>query len=278
MKCHSLDTGYFKLDGGAMFGVVPQSIWKKTNPPDENNLCQWAMRCLLIEEGNQLILIDTGIGNKQDPTFLKHYHLHGEANLITSIRQAGFHEDQITDVILTHLHLDHAGGAVQRMGDKLVPTFSQAKYWVHQGQWDWATIDPNPREKASFLKENIQPLLESGQLNFVKGTESPFSFINFFVSDGHTEKQLIPLIKTKDQILAYAADLIPSVTHLPLAYVASFDVRPLVAMTEKERFLKEALAHEWSLFFEHDPVYEVCRLIQTEKGIRACDKGDLVNL
>lgn len=273
MKCHAIDTGYFKLDGGAMFGVVPQSIWKKTNPPDENNLCQWAMRCLLIEEGNQLILIDTGIGNKQEATFLKHYHLHGDASLIHSIRQAGFHEDQITDVILTHLHLDHVGGAVIRSSDLLLPTFKQAKYWVHQGQWDWSTINPNPREKASFLKENIQPLFESGQLNFIKGTDSPFSFIDFFVADGHTEKQLIPLIKTPDQIIAYAADLIPSVTHLPLAYVASYDVRPLVAMTEKERFLQEGLAQQWTLFFEHDPVNEVCTLIQTEKGIRAERKG-----
>ncbi|MDF2456275.1 MAG: fold metallo-hydrolase [Cytophagaceae bacterium] len=275
MKCYAIDTGYFKLDGGAMFGVVPQSIWKKTNPPDENNLCQWAMRCLLIEEGNQLILIDTGIGNKQDPAFFKHYHLHGEASLIHSIRQAGFHENQITDVILTHLHLDHVGGAVTRTGDKLLPTFSQAKYWVHQGQWDWATINPNPREKASFLQENIQPLFESGQLNLIPGVESPFSFIDFFVADGHTEKQLIPLIKDKDRTIAYAADLIPSVTHLPLAYVASFDVRPLVAMTEKERFLQQALEQNWTLFFEHDPVNQVCELVLTEKGIRAGEKGNL---
>ncbi len=275
MKCHSIDTGYFKLDGGAMFGVVPQSIWKKTNPPDENNLCQWAMRCLLIEEGNKLILIDTGIGNKQDATFLKHYHLHGEANLIHSIRQAGFHEDQITDVILTHLHLDHVGGAVSRIGDQLLPTFSNATYWVHQGQWDWATINPNPREKASFLKENIQPLFESQQLHFIQGTESPFSFIDFFVADGHTEKQLIPIVKDKGKTLAYAADLIPSVTHLPLAYVASYDVRPLLAMTEKERFLQEALAKQWTLFFEHDPVNEICVLTQTDKGIRAGEKGNL---
>ncbi len=275
MKCYPIDTGYFKLDGGAMFGVVPQSIWKKTNPPDENNLCQWAMRCLLIEEGNHLILIDTGIGNKQDPTFLKHYHLHGEASLIQSIRQAGFHENQITDVILTHLHLDHVGGAVMRTGDQLLPTFSQAKYWVHQGQWDWATIQPNPREKASFLKENIQPLFESGQLNFIQGAESPFSFIDFFVADGHTEKQLIPLIKDKNRTIAYAADLIPSVTHLPLAYVASYDVRPLVAMTEKERFLRQALDQAWTLFFEHDPVNQMCQLLSTEKGIRAGEKGNL---
>ncbi len=278
MKCYSLDTGYFKLDGGAMFGVVPQSIWRKTNPPDADNLCQWAMRCLLIEEGNKLILIDTGIGNKQDPTFLKHYHLHGEASLISSIRQAGFHEDQITDVIITHLHLDHVGGAVTRSDISLFPTFTQAKYWVHQGQWHWATVHPNPREKASFLQENIQPLLESGQLNFIQETESPFSFIDFFIADGHTEKQLIPLIKTQDGILAYAADLIPSVTHLPLAYVASYDVRPLMAMAEKERFLQDALANRWTLFFEHDPVNEVCRLIQTEKGIRAGEMGDLTKL
>ena len=275
MNCHSIDTGYFKLDGGAMFGVVPQAIWKKTNPPDENNLCQWAMRCLLIEEGKKLILIDTGIGNKQDSAFLKHYHLHGEANLIESIRQAGFHENQITDVILTHLHLDHSGGAVSRTADNLFPTFSKATYWVHQAQWDWATVSPNPREKASFLKENIQPLLESNQLSFIYGTESPFPFMDFFVADGHTEKQLIPIINQNGRTIAYAADLIPSVSHLPLSYVASYDIRPLMAMTEKERFLKEALAHQWNLFFDHDPVNEICMLVQTEKGIRAGEKGNL---
>jgi glyoxylase-like metal-dependent hydrolase (beta-lactamase superfamily II) len=275
MKCYAIDTGYFKLDGGAMFGVVPQSIWKKTNPPDENNLCQWAMRCLLVEEGNKLVLIDTGIGNKQDANFLMRYHLHGEATLIQSIRRAGFHEDQITDVILTHLHLDHVGGAVSRKVDQLFPTFTQAKYWVHQGQWHWATVNPNPREKASFLTENIQPLFESGQLNFIQEQESPFSFIDFWVADGHTEKQLIPLIKTSHQTIAYVADLIPSVTHLPLAYVASYDVRPLVAMIEKELFLQKALTQQWTLFFEHDPVNEICTLIKTDKGIRAGEKGKL---
>ncbi|HSZ73065.1 MAG TPA: MBL fold metallo-hydrolase [Cytophagaceae bacterium] len=275
MICHPIDTGYFKLDGGAMFGVVPQSIWKKSNPLDENNLCQWAMRCLLVEEGNKLILIDTGIGNKQDAAFFKFYCLHGDATLIDSIRKAGFHESEITDVILTHLHLDHVGGAVSRDGELFTPTFANATYWVHQGQWDWATIHPNPREKASFLKENIQPLLLSGQLHFIKGEESPFSFIKFFVADGHTEKQLVPLINNSGQTLAYAADLIPSVTHLPLPYVASYDVRPLIAMTEKERFLQQALENKWTLFFEHDPVNECCTLAMTEKGIRADYKGKL---
>lgn len=271
MKCYPIDTGYFKLDGGAMFGVVPQSIWKKLNPPDSNNLCQWAMRCLLVEEGDRLVLIDTGIGRKQDPQFLKHYHLHGDANLIKSIREAGFSEDDVTDVILTHLHLDHVGGATQfksPTNDLIVPTFPRAKYWIHQGQWDWATIAPNPREKASFLKENLEPLYLSGQLHFLLDNESPFSFIDFFLADGHTEKQIIPLIKRQEGVLAYAADLIPSVGHIPLAYVASYDVRPLLAMEEKERFLKQALDESWTLFFEHDSIHERCNLIMTEKGIR----------
>ncbi len=274
MTCYPIDTGYFKLDGGAMFGVVPQSIWKKLNPPDANNLCQWAMRCLLVEEGDKLILIDTGIGAKQDPSFLKHYHLNGDATLIDSIHKAGFSVDEITDVILTHLHLDHVGGATQfkTVGSaSIVPTFPRAKYWVHQGQWDWATVAPNPREKASFLNENLAPLNASGQLHFIHETESPFSFIDFFLADGHTEKQLIPIIKEKDRTLAYAADLIPSVAHIPLPYLASYDVRPLLAMEEKERFLKQALQENWTLFFEHDPLYATCGLVVTEKGIRAKD-------
>jgi glyoxylase-like metal-dependent hydrolase (beta-lactamase superfamily II) len=278
MTCYPIDTGYFKLDGGAMFGVVPQSIWKKLNPPDSNNLCTWAMRCLLVEEGDQLVLIDTGIGAKQDASFLKHYHLHGDASLVQSIRKTGFSEDQITDVILTHLHLDHVGGATQfkkQGSDTIVPTFPRAKYWVHQGHWDWATLAPNPREKASFLKENLEPLMVSGQLNFIQTDESPFSFIDFFLADGHTEKQLIPLIRQKEITLAYAADLIPSLAHIPLAYVASYDVRPLLAMEEKERFLKQALAENWTLFFEHDPRHEMCSLVMTEKGIR---HASLLNL
>ena len=272
MKCYPIDTGYFKLDGGAMFGVVPQSIWKKTNTPDANNLCSWAMRCLLIEEGDKLILIDTGIGAKQDATFLKHYHLHGDGNLIDSIRKAGFTEDEVTDVIITHLHLDHVGGATQfKVGGnhEIVPTFANAKYWIHEGHWNWATINPNPREKASFLTANLIPLKESGQLYFIDEKASPFTFIDFFIADGHTEKQLIPIIKTPDQTIAYAADLIPSVSHIPLAYVASYDVRPLLAMEEKERFLKQALAGDWTLFFEHDPFYSSTKLLLTEKGIRS---------
>lgn len=272
MKCYPIDTGYFKLDGGAMFGVVPQSIWKKQNAPDANNLCQWAMRCLLIEEGDKLILIDTGIGAKQDANFLKHYHLHGDANLVDSIRKAGFSEKDVTDVILTHLHLDHVGGATQfksASSEVIVPTFANAKYWIHEGHWNWATVNPNPREKASFLKDNLVPLKESGQLYFLDEKASPFSFIDFFIADGHTEKQLIPIIKTPHQTIAYAADLIPSVGHIPLAYVASYDVRPLLAMEEKERFLKQALAEDWTLFFEHDPTIASAKLELTEKGIRA---------
>jgi glyoxylase-like metal-dependent hydrolase (beta-lactamase superfamily II) len=271
MRLHSIDTGLFKLDGGAMFGVVPQSIWKKLNPPDENNLCTWAMRCLLIESGKRLILIDTGIGNKQAPDFLKFYHLHGDASLVNSIQKKGYGVNDITDVVLTHLHLDHVGGATVRVKgqeEKIVPTFPNAHYWVHQEQWTWATVNPNPREKASFLKENLFPLMESGQLNFIQGEHSPFEEMDFFLSDGHTEKQILPLIKTPDGILAYTADLIPSTAHIPLAYGMAYDVRPLVLMEEKERFLKQALLGQYRLFLEHDPVHEGCTIQQTEKGIR----------
>jgi glyoxylase-like metal-dependent hydrolase (beta-lactamase superfamily II) len=268
MNLHIIDTGYFKLDGGAMFGVVPKSLWQRTNPPDENNLCSWAMRCLLIEDGNQLILIDNGIGDKQDPKFLSHYHLHGDGELIASIKKAGFSENDITDVFLTHLHFDHCGGSVKRVGEKLELTFPNAKYWSNKDHWQWATV-PNAREKASFLKENILPIQESGNLNWVDiKSESPFHSFDLLFVDGHTDKMMCPLIKYKDKTIVYMADLLPSIGHIPLPYVMGYDTRPLLTLTEKEKFLAEAADKEYILFFEHDPVNECCTVKHTEKGVR----------
>jgi len=272
MKLHTIDTGFFKLDGGAMFGVVPKTIWNKTNPADNNNLCTWAMRCLLVEDAGRLILIDTGIGNKQDAKFLSHYYLHGDATLDSSLAALGFHRDDITDVFLTHLHFDHVGGAVVRDGEKLLPTFRNAKYWSNPKHWDWAT-NPNDREKASFLKENILPIQESGQLQFIDAQDG----INFaegfdirFVS-GHTEAMMLPLINYKGKKILYMADLLPSVGHLPLPYVMAYDMFPLTTLKEKKIFLTEALEQDYVLYFEHDPVNECCTLQQTEKGIRVRD-------
>ncbi|HEY9535854.1 MAG TPA: MBL fold metallo-hydrolase [Mucilaginibacter sp.] len=272
MNLHSIDTGFFKLDGGAMFGVVPKTIWQKTNPADDNNLCTWAMRCLLIEDGDRLILVDTGIGNKQDEKFFSHYYLHGDATMDSSLATHGFHRDDITDVFLTHLHFDHVGGAIIRQGDKLVPAFKNAIYWSNKKHWDWA-VNPNPREKASFLKENILPIQESGQLKFVDahdnvkfGTDIAIRFVY-----GHTESMMLPLINYKGKQLLYMADLLPSVGHLPLPYVMAYDMFPLQTLTEKKLFLDEALAKQYILFLEHDAVNECCTLQQTEKGIRLCE-------
>src|SRR5579872_2651171 len=269
MNLYTIDTGFFKLDGGAMFGVVPKSIWNKTNPADENNLCTWALRCLLVEDGNRLILIDTGIGNKQDDRFFSHYYLHGDATLDSSLAKHGFSKDDITDVFLTHLHFDHVGGAVIRDGESLVPAFKNATYWSNPKHWDWAT-NPNEHEKASFLKENILPIQESGQLKFVETGEQIQFTRNFdirFVS-GHTESMMLPLIGYKGRKLLYMADLLPSVGHLPIPYVMAYDMFPLTTLNEKKIFLKEALENEYILYFEHDPVNECCTLQQTEKGIR----------
>ena len=268
MNLHIIDTGYFKLDGGAMFGVVPKSLWQRTNPPDENNLCSWAMRCLLIEDGNQLILIDNGIGDKQDPKFLSHYHLHGDGELRASIKKAGFSENDITDVFLTHLHFDHCGGSVKRVGEKLELTFPNAKYWSNKDHWQWATV-PNAREKASFLKENILPIQESGHLNWVDiKSGSPFQSFDLLFVDGHTDKMMCPMIKYKDKTIVYMADLLPSIGHIPLPYVMGYDTRPLLTLTEKENFLAQAADKEYILFFEHDPVNECCIVKHTEKGVR----------
>jgi glyoxylase-like metal-dependent hydrolase (beta-lactamase superfamily II) len=269
MNLHTIDTGFFKLDGGAMFGVVPKSIWNKSNPADENNLCTWAMRCLLIADEGRLILVDTGIGNKQDQKFFSHYYLHGDASLDRSLASLGFHRDDITDVFLTHLHFDHVGGAIIRDGEKLVPAFKNATYWSNEKHWDWA-VNPNDREKASFLKENILPIQESGQLKFIDSNDG----VNFtgqvsvrFVS-GHTEAMMLPLINYKGRQILYMADLMPSIGHIPLPYVMAYDMFPLKTLAEKKIFWNEAVDKNYVLFMEHDPVNECCTLQQTEKGIR----------
>lgn len=268
MTLHTIDTGFFKLDGGAMFGVVPKSIWQKTNPADENNMCTWAMRCLLVEEGDRLILIDTGIGNKQDEKFLRHYYLHGDDTLEKSLAAKGFSPDDITDVFLTHLHFDHVGGAIVRKDEKLVPAFKNAAYWSSEDHWNWA-VNPNPREKASFLKENILPIQESGQLKFVDLDKNQFMpGFEWNFAFGHTEAMMIPKLKYKGRTVIYAADLLPSTGHIPLPYVMSYDMFPLQTLSEKKEFLEEAAANEYVIYLEHDPVNECCTVEQTEKGIR----------
>ena len=264
MKLHVINTGNFKLDGGAMFGVVPKSLWSRTNQPDKNNLCTWAMRSLLIEQGDRLILIDTGIGNKQNEKFFSHFHLHGDETLKKSINNVGFSIDDITDVFLTHLHFDHCGGAVKWANSErthLEPYFKNAIYWSNKEHWDWA-IEPNPREKASFLKENILPLKESGQLQWIKKentiTNSVFKNIDVFFADGHTESQMIPIINYKSEKIVFMADLLPSIGHIPLPYVMSYDTQPLVTLQEKKQFLQEAVMNNYILFLEHDYNYEAC--------------------
>lgn len=267
MKLYAIDTGYFKLDGGAMFGVVPKTIWKDINPSDDRNLCTWAMRCLLVEEGNRLALIDCGLGNKQSEKFFSYYEPHGEDSLEKSLKKNGFDLGDITDVFLTHLHFDHCGGAVKREGEKLLPAFPNATYWSHEKHWEWA-VKPNSRERASFLKENILPIQESGQLKFVNDGEEIFSGFSNITVYGHTEAMMLPKISVNGNTLVYMADLIPSAGHLPVAYVMAYDVRPLITLTEKEKFLNEAMQNNYILFFEHDRTIEACSLHQTERGIK----------
>lgn len=276
MKIYPIETGYFKLDGGAMFGVVPKSIWQKTNPADDKNMCNWAMRLLLIEDGKQLMLIDTGIGNKQDERFFSHYYLHGDATLDKSLANYGFSRNDITDVFLTHLHFDHCGGAIEfnPSKDGFRPAFPNAIYWSNERHWKWAT-QPNKREKASFLKENILPIQESGQLKFIERTnnftENVFPNISVLFVDGHTDSMMIPHISYQGKTLIYMADLLPSVGHLPLPYVMGYDTRPLITLEEKELFLNTAVSNDVVLFLEHDSVNECCTLQNTEKGVRLKD-------
>lgn len=276
MKLHAIHTGNFKLDGGAMFGVVPKQLWERTNPADDLNLCTWAMRCLLIEDGDRLTLVDTGIGDKQSEKFFSHYHLHGEDTMDASLAAAGFHRDDITDVFLTHMHFDHVGGAVKREGDLLVPAFKNAQFWSNARHWDWA-VKPNAREKASFLAENILPLQESGQLRFVDAPEVPkgdaqrvTTELGFdaFVVNGHTEAQMCPILDVDGETFVYMADLLPSVGHIPLPYVMGYDTRPLLTLGEKKSVLGEAAEKGYRLILEHDAVNETCVLQMTEKGPR----------
>ncbi len=274
MKIYPIETGNIKLDGGAMFGVVPKSIWQRTNPADSKNMIDLTMRCLLIEDGERLILIDTGIGNKQSDTFFGYFYLSGNFSLDSSLAALGFHRDEITDVVLTHLHFDHCGGSIQWNKNKTgyEPAFKNAKYWSNKEHWQWAT-EPNPREKASFLKENIIPIQESGQLSFVPLSENLYTKIpelnlEVLCVDGHTEKQMLPQIQYKGKTIVFVADLLPTIGHIPLAYVMGYDTRPLLTMNEKASFLKEAADKEYILFLEHDAHHELCTVKHTEKGVR----------
>lgn len=281
MQVYSVDTGYFKLDGGAMFGVVPKVIWNKLNPADENNLCTWAMRCMLIVDGEQKILIDTGMGSKQSEKFFSYYYPHGEGELIKSIQQFGFQPEEITDVILTHLHFDHCGGAVKLENDKLVPTFPNAYYWSTPKHWEWA-MNPNSREKASFLKENFVPLQEHNRLKFIeeneKGITTFSTNIDILFTHGHTQSMMLPLIKYKGRIICYMADLIPSSSHIPLPYVMGYDMFPMTTLIEKEQFLKKACQENYILFFEHDPIGECCTIEMTERGFKRKESFTLDNI
>ncbi len=269
MKLYSIDTGFFKLDGGAMFGVVPKAIWNKTNPADANNLCTWAMRSLLIEDDKRLILVDTGIGNKQDEKFFSHYYLHGDQTIDKSLAKHGFNRNDITDVFLTHLHFDHVGGAIVREGEKLIPSFKNATYWSNKQHWDWA-VNPNEREKASFLKDNILPIQQAGQLKFIESIDG-ISFtdqIKVRFVYGHTDAMMLPIIEYKHTKLLYMADLLPSTGHIPLPYVMAYDMFPLKTLAEKKTILHEVVEKNYILFFEHDSINECCTLQLTEKGIR----------
>lgn len=296
MRLYSINTGHFKLDGGAMFGVVPKSIWNKINPADENNLCSWALRCLLIEDDGRLILIDTGLGTKQDAKFFGHYGLHGNDTLDGSLARHGFTRSDITDVILTHLHFDHCGGTIANEGDRLVAAFPNARVWSNPEHWNWA-IHPNDREKASFLKENILPIKELGQLHMIDvpdnagkafsgqaetyhttatspqllaslGTTPFENGIDIRFANGHTRAMMLPQIRYRKHTIVFMADLLPSAGHIPLPYVMAYDMFPLTSLQEKRMFLEEAISNNYILFFEHDREHECCTLQRTEKGIR----------
>ena len=284
MKLYSVNAGYLKLDGGAMFGVVPKSIWSKTNPADEKNLCKLAMRSLLIEDAGKLILIDTGMGDKQDAKFFSHYLVPEEDDTLEgSLAMLGFTREDITDVVFTHLHFDHCGGAIIRVDGALVSAFPNATFWSNQEHWDWA-VNPNPRESPSYLKENILPIQASGHLKFIDVettaitndllAAAPSSIIenlSFRFANGHTRAMMLPQIKYKDRTIVFAADLLPTVGHVPLIYVMSYDMFPLVTLEERKSFFKEAADNNYVLFLQHDAVNECCTLQHTEKGIRLKD-------
>jgi glyoxylase-like metal-dependent hydrolase (beta-lactamase superfamily II) len=274
MQIHVLNTGFFKLDGGAMFGVVPKTIWQKTNPSDEFNMCTWAMRSLLIEDGNKLILVDTGIGNKQSDKFFSHYFLHGTDSLDWNLTKLGFSKDDITDVFLTHLHFDHCGGSIEWNESKsgYRPAFKNATFWSTENHWEWAT-KPNSREKASFLHENIIPMQESGQLNFIKRPDGDFlseSELGFgiFFADGHTEKQMLPHINYNGKTIVFCGDLLATAGHIPIPYVMGYDTRPLLTLDEKAKFMNAAAENNYYLFLEHDAHNEIITVEKTEKGVR----------
>ena len=269
MKIYPIETGSFKLDGGAMFGVVPKTIWQKTNPADSRNLIDMSMRCMLIEDGKRLILIDTGLGSKQSDKFFGYYHLFGNFSLESSLTKLGFHRDDITDIFLTHLHFDHCGGVIEWNSQKnlLQPAFKNAKFWSNDNHWKWAS-EPNPREKASFLKENINPIIESGQLNFITNNSLEQIGFNVLFMDGHTEKQMLPKLSYQGKTIVFMADLLPTIGHIPLPYVMGYDTRPLLTIKEKAIFLKEAADNNYYLFLEHDAYNEICTVEHTEKGVR----------
>lgn len=276
MNLYAINHGHFKLDGGAMFGVVPKSIWNGLNPADENNMCSWALRSILIEDGNKLMLVDAGMGDKQSEKFFSYYYMHGDDNLDKSLARYGFNRNDITDVFLTHLHFDHCGGAIKKENDKLVSAFKNADFWSNARHWEWAT-QPNPREKASFLTENIIPIQETGRLKFIENRtnvangldEANFSpNMSILFADGHTDAMMLPKLRYKNKTIIYMADLLPSIGHIPLPYVMAYDTRPLVTMREKQIFLEEALDKDYILFFEHDPVNECCTLKASDRGIR----------
>ena len=271
MKLYSIETGNFKLDGGAMFGVVPKPLWEKTNPADSKNRIDMSARCLLIEDGKKLILVDAGLGDKQSEKFFSYYSRFGDATLLNSLDSLGFSPNDITDVLFTHLHFDHCGGATKREGDKIIPVFNNARFFCSKSHWEWATVSPNPREKASFLQENLFPLMESGQLNLYDSDEDgvcPELGLDLLLVNGHTEKMALPKIKYKGKTILFASDLVPTAGHIPVPYLMGYDVRPLVTMREKERILKSVVDEDVLLFLQHDPVNEVVFVKNTEKGVR----------
>jgi len=275
IKLSIIHAGMFKLDGGAMFGVVPKKIWNKLNPADENNLCTWAMRCLLVDDGVNRVLIDNGMGNKQDAKFFSHYEPDGKYSLLSSLQNAGYKPEDITDVFHTHLHFDHCGGGIVRMGEGFALTFPNAKYWVDARQWAWA-LEPNAREKASFLKENLMPIQELGALHFLSdGEKSPWPWMEMFRCFGHTESMVLPIIETKKGKLVFCADLFPSPNHVPMPYIMGYDMRPLETLADKKRFFQSAFEQNWTLFFEHDPEAECANLVHGEKGAQVNQKFSL---